>query len=271
MRLNIILVNILNLRVRTPLTSLIAVFISLNAVAQFPGDTLGNVYDNLEKKNRGSITMSDSTILNGYVDYNIFKDVLYFGTNIKKVNKVISARDVRTFEFFDEQLQKQKVYVSCQTPNGMEFFELLRNGKDHAIVTRTFPTRTRISVMSSTPTLQYNSALSFSFVGFADWRRYQLDGGTSDTFVTVQRMVLCVVFGREIKPFVLYTKKDVDNVVGTGIGWSGQRSRKKILDRKIPQQLCGHKYDAASNFALNNDLSWKEIDDVLRMFDYLGL
>lgn len=257
---------------RAPLAILI-LFISYFVYAQSPADTLGNIYDDLNKKNRGTVAMADGAIHTGYIEYDIYTDVMRFGHNSKSITNAIPPKNVTGFEYFDEQRQRRRVFTTVDTPDGMQYFEVLRKTENDGIFFRTIPTRMKSAVGKSDRVLREVA----NFVGLANWNyfdpswrprrrlRPQKIGGL---YVTQQKAILAVWLGLEIFPYAAYTKKDVDNVIGTGMGWGDRKTSVKIIDRSIPKRLFGERYEVVKKYAAEKNLSWSDLDDFLRIYDY---
>lgn len=201
----------------------------------------------------GSILLNDGSQLTGLIKYDDNSAVLSFqdGTS----SKVFTSSRVATFQFFDEAMQKQRVFYAFpyEDPKTMamrpQFFEVIREYDSFAILGKTDPVDVDRK-MSKNP-LVYTSPDG--------------TGIMSSTRLVVSQVETIYLMNTEgdIKPYFKTVNEDK-----SGIQLSDGTSHKMIDDEVIQEFIPEPTLKKLKTFAKENNLKFSRKEDFLQILDY---
>jgi hypothetical protein len=204
----------------------------------------------------GSIMTSAGEELFGLLRYNDKSGLLSFEDENK--SSTYTADGIVAFELFDESIKKQRVFYSFlwEEEEGMRrrlFFEIVMELDGFAILSKVDPIDISHKVFRSSggfnpatnayaPASEYGSSVKISQTETI----YLMDSETN------------------IKPYIQIIETDIDGVL-----YNRKKTRNKILDEHLLQQFVGKQMnDKLVEYARQNNLSFKEKEDLIRVFEY---
>lgn len=219
-----------------------------------------HVLQNLDGDKRnydGSIVMNDGSEQKGIISYNVRTAILSFNSDAK--TGTYSARNVRQFEFFDPELNIDRLFYSMEyeMPDGgqpaNQFFEIIRQYKDFAVIGKT------------DPVVFKKKRTAFDVLIVDDVRR----PNTIEVYYTTTFYFVSADLG--IQAYLQFQVTDVERI--NDYIWDifkdrKERTRKEILDLQAPKNLMGVHYKQVVAYARKNRLDWDEVDDLLAITDY---
>jgi hypothetical protein len=201
----------------------------------------------------GSILLTDGTELQGLVKYNDNTGVLSFQDGAD--SKVFTSSRVAGFEFFDESLQKQRIFYTFEyedartSINRPLFFELVRDYKSFAILSR-------LEQLD----LEEKAYTTYQPNGIG------IPNNTNTRLVVSQTETIFLMSSDgEIMPYFKIVKKEDDNFfLGNDI-----KATNKMMDEDLLSQFVGEsKYKKLEDYAKQNGLKFKQKDDFLKILEY---
>ena len=206
-----------------------------------------NEFD-LEKWSEGSIMLDDGTELKGLVRFEDRAGVLNYQNG--NDSRSFTPRSVLGFEFFDEELVRQRVFYSIEFENqddGIKrpvFFELLKDFKTFAVMSKADPVQVS---MKANPAYSYGSAGTNSSTEIEQTETiyFMREDGTLEPYVKVQRRVV----NHQIFSYAKNTEKIVD---------------KKVMGRYFTKE----ENDAMEAYAEKNELNIRIKEHLIKILNY---
>ena len=202
----------------------------------------------------GSIMLNDGKELKGMVRYNDKKGILSFENGSD--SKSMTSRNVTGFEFFDERLQKQRIFFSLPYEDAEFnivkplFFEMIKDLGSFAILIKTDPIKTKIKSSGG-------GATGFNGVMMAQ--------PPSITTTVSQTQTLYFMDSKgNIKPYLRATSMNINR------DWHDKSKTKNIMINEdiIQDYIAEPWYTKLIQYAEDNNLEFKKKDDFLKILDY---
>ena len=210
------------------------------------------------KWSEGSILLANGEELNGLVKYNDQNGVLSY--NDGDDARSISSRNVLSFDFFDEQLQKQRVFFSLEDEDSQThdirhlFFELIKDYETFALLLRTDRTemKERTTTSSGTPN---------GFGGYTP-------GWTSSSVELSQSQTVCILNTKgEVLPY--FKCVYVEDGKKSWINGEDVRIKNKMIDDELLSQFISQtNYSKLQRYADENKQNFKKINDFKKILEY---
>lgn len=199
----------------------------------------------------GSILLADGSKLNGVIKYNTRSEVVFYldGDNAKP----FTARNILSFEFFDDGLRAYRKFYSLEQENPSTgnpeaaIFEVLRDYKTFVILLRTSP----IDIWKT----------NLSSPGYPT---------TSYAVDVVQYEIVCFLDEREkVKPYFIVSTSDNGRISSK----TGESIKKKgsaiINDHLFEEYVSPDAYDKITTYAKRYNLKFnKKIEDFMKILEY---
>jgi hypothetical protein len=202
----------------------------------------------------GTIMLTDGTELKGLLKYTDQNGVLSFqdGTN----SKVLTATRVVGFEFFDESLQKQRVFYTLAHEDSQTnvvrplFFEVVREYSSFAILSKTDPVDVE-QKLSKNP-----MAYSPNAINLTSNRRL---------VVSQEETIYLMNAQGEIKPYFKMVNEENKGLLATG----DVKTKNKMVDDDLLIEFVTEPiYEKLKTFAKQNNLTFKRKEDFLKILDH---
>lgn len=249
------IITVIFARMTTCLKTLI--FACLAVSLSLPGVTQDRVVEalleNVHDWREGRVLLSNGSELSGLLRFDDNSGILTFQDG--DVSKTLIARSVAGFEFYDEETEKQRVFISIeyddgQTTSKFYFFELLKEAGAFAILSKIDPIDVQMKSTGSSPY-------------FAPTGQY-LPGTTFySTEIHQTETVFIMDVNGGIKPYVKILEREVSDLFG-----DRKRSRNKFVDKKLLENYTGNYFARLEDYAEKNGLSFKIKGDLLKVIDY---
>lgn len=229
-------------------------------------DTLGNIYDDLFKKNRGTIGLHSGKKIEGYLDYNMYTASLKL-TSDKGIELLYTPGEVTSFEYTDEATGQRRSFITCnvtfsdENENGPQFLEVLLRGNDILYLNLVMP------MLVERKTADPGKAVARG--NPASSRSYPMSG---DKLVTQQVDILYFMKNDSLYPYIVYRDKVVSDLAGSSLTSGRRRYSVDVVDKGLPQFLMGAKYDVVKKYASKQRLDWTDRNDLVKIMQhYAGL
>jgi hypothetical protein len=234
----------------------IALFLTPNVLAQKKKQQESALYTPVEWF-EGSILLTSGEELKGLVMYNSRNGVLSFQDG--RDSKVFTAARVVGFEFFDEALQKQRIFYSLEYEDSETnvvrplYFEVLKEYQ-------TF------SVLSKADRIDVNERVDYSGVDVAGTAYSR-----TRTVVSQTETIYLMKSISEIKPYFQVTREE-DGQKTFGFFGTDTATKNKMINRDLLEELIGPEdYEKLRQYALGQDLKFRKKEDFLKILDYYDL
>lgn len=204
----------------------------------------------------GSILTNEGTELFGLLRYNDKSGLLSYENGNR--SSTYTARGVVAFEFFDEIINKQRMFYSFpyEDNQGIKrplFFEVLLEFKDFAVLSKVDPidiahkaVGTPGGLNPATGTLTHGDYYGTSIEISQTETIYLMDSETN------------------IKPYVRIVETDID-----GVFYDRTKTKNKILDKEVLEEFVGQQMnDKLEQYAKQHNLSFKDKSDLLNILQY---
>ena len=204
----------------------------------------------------GSILTNDGKELVGVLRYNNKSGLVSFEQGNKSLT--FTARGVVAFEFFDEKMQKQRLFYSfsyedpkSQGVTRPQFFEALMEFKDFALLSKIDPIEIEHKDVYSAPFHETDGVYTRSYLG-------------SNVEVSQKEAIFLMSSDGTIMPYVRIEEIDID-----GYLYDRTKTKNKILDKNLLTDILGKDISGKlENFASENKLSFRDKNDLLQIFAY---
>ena len=203
----------------------------------------------------GSILLSDGTELKGLVKYNDDNGILSYhdGSN----TKAFSQRSVLGFEFFDESVQRQRVFYTIpyeDSQTGVQrplYFEVIREYKTFAILSRYDPLdmkqRTQVSSVNVNGVPMHTNVST-------------LEISQTETIFLMHKNGI-------IKPYLRIT--NTGNGTKSIITKKDTKTKNRIVDEDLlAEYVTGPVYDDLQRYAKENNLKFRKKADFMKIIAY---
>ncbi|HYF70863.1 MAG TPA: hypothetical protein VD884_22165 [Ohtaekwangia sp.] len=201
----------------------------------------------------GSIMKSDGTELSGLINYDDKTNILFYreGDN----SKSFIARSVLGFEFFDENLQRQRIFYSLEYDSEEEevkrhyFFELLKDFNDFVVLSKKDPLEVR----------QVSSPVGYT--GQANVPAHY----STETQVSQTETIYLMNAEGKIQPYL----KNTHGAKTQSLVNSIKDPNTKIEDKEtLADFVSTEAYTKLKEYAKNNNLKFQKIEDLLKILSY---
>lgn len=215
----------------------------------------GLLADRLEWS-EGSIMLTDGKELKGLVKYNTRNGILSYQDGTEA--RVFTPLRVSAFEFFDESLQKQRLFYTLKyedSETNVErplFFEVLKEYKTFAVLSKS----DRIDIEQK----RDPSLLNLSPNPNQQGTRTVLDVSQTETIYLMNS-------AGEIKPYikVIVSEDGVKDVFTN----KDTRTKSKMIDRDLLEDfITPDEYQQLKKFGKDNDLSFRIKADFLKILNH---
>lgn len=236
---------------RIPVLSLLILLLSIVLKAQ---EQPGSLDDN-DLWVEGSISLNDGTQIKGPIWYNDRDGFVAFNDGGNK--KIFTPNSVSRFGFYDAQQKRQRIFLTfpfADPATGgerLQIFEVLREYADFAILFKKDPIKARKR--------KFGAASDFVIVGASQIAR-------SPEVSQVESILLMSADG-VINPYI-QVKHHEDGITSeaTTKDW---KTKKKVVDEDfLAEYITEPVYEKLKEYATENDLKFKIIEDFLRILDY---
>ncbi|HPM30495.1 MAG TPA: hypothetical protein PLJ60_09160 [Chryseolinea sp.] len=206
----------------------------------------------------GKIMLSSGEELIGLVKFNDRNGVLAYhdGDN----SRPFGPRSVLGFDFFDERVQQQRIFYSLEDEDPQTnvmrplFFELLRDYKTFAIMLRT--DRTEVKEKMATSPGGYNNGV------------YYNPSINNSSLELSQTQTVCILDDNgKVFPYFKCTKKE-DGRKSWFSNDDVRTKNKMINDDLIREYISQTDYSKIVQYADENKLDFKKLDDFLKILKY---
>lgn len=202
---------------------------------------------------QGSIMKSDGTELVGLIEYDDKTNVLFYmdGNN----SKSFIARSVVGFEFYDENLQRQRVFYSLEYDSEHEgikryyFFELIKDFKDFVVLSKKDPLEVQQVTRPAGYTGQANMPSHYS-------TQTQVSQAESIYFMNAEG---------KIQRYLKNTHGAKTQTLVNSI----KDPNTKIEDKEtLADFMSAEAYIKLEEYAKDNKLKFQKIEDLLKILSY---
>lgn len=204
----------------------------------------------------GSIMTSDGIELKGLLRYNEHSGLLSYENGGE--GRSFTSRAVAGFEYFDERLQKQRVFYSIpyDDERGISrplFFEVMKEFRSFAVLSKIDPIDIEYKAISSP------GAFDPTTGAFAPSGNYGTRIETSQT----ETIYLMDAKGT-VKPYLRIVETDIDGVIFDRV-----KTKNKLLDGDLLEHHVGKEMNnALVRYAKEKDLSFKRKSDLIKILNY---
>jgi hypothetical protein len=212
----------------------------------------------------GSIMLTDGSELKGLVKYNNRNGVLSYQDGIE--SKVFTPVRVVGFEFFDESLQKQRVFYTFNfedSETNIErplFFEVLKEYKTFAVLTKS----DRIDVGQKVDNSRW---ATFNPVT-GNYDPMLGSGGSSRLVVSQTETIYLMKETGEIKPYFKVVKTEDGEKSFVLVG-NDTKTKNKMIDRDLLNEFIpSPEYEKLIQYAETNNLKFKKKEDFMEILKY---
>lgn len=211
----------------------------------------------------GSILLTDGSELKGLVKYNDRNGVLSYQDGSDA--RVFTPLRVNAFEFFDESIQKQRIFYTLtyeDVETNIErplFFEVLKEYKTFAILSRA----NRIDVTQKPDYSYWN-------YNPATMGNDRLLGPSHNVKLVVSQSEVIYIMKStgEINPYFMIVNEEDGQKSLIYVG-KDTKTKNKMLDRDLLEDfVTPEEYDKLVGYAHANDLSFKKKDEFLKILAY---
>lgn len=200
---------------------------------------------------QGSLLLNDGTEKSGLLRFNDREGGIVSYENGSERHS-FNARSILGFEFFDERIQRQRVFYTLDFDEGHGqgkrpvFFEVLKDLKTFAMISKVDPIRIKQqqSAMASTP-----------------------GGGTVVTKIRQTETVYILTPEGEIKPYLKLTRKVVDRVL-----LDKNKMKDKVLDADLLEKyFLEPGYSSMITYAEERKLDLEDKEDLIKILEHYSL
>lgn len=204
----------------------------------------------------GSILLNNGTELKGLVKYNDKNDIVCLET--AHDSKSLTARSVKAFEFYDESMQKQRVFYAVAIEDRQNnvkrpvFFELVMDLVEFALLSKLSPIKIEKREYS-TPAMFNPGTGSFS-----SGRYYGYPS-------TVSHTETLFVYTKEglIRPYLQIVEKDID-----GMFFDRSVIKNRVIDDNAIKIHTSPYFGQLEWYARKNALRFEEKNDLIAILKY---
>jgi hypothetical protein len=204
----------------------------------------------------GSILTNEGAELFGLLRYNDKSGLLSYENGNR--SSTYTARGVVAFEFFDDRIQKQRVFYSFpyEDVHGIKrplFFEVVMEFKEFAVLSKVDPIDISHKTVSTGG-------------GFNPATNTITHGNNYGTSIEISQTETIYLMDSEtnIKPYVRIVETDID-----GVFYDRKKTKNKMLDNDLLAEFVGKEVnEKLVDFAKEQDLSFKDKNDLMRIFSY---
>lgn len=203
----------------------------------------------------GSILLSDNSQITGMVKYNDREGILSYHDGENK--RVFGPRSVLGFEFFDDALQRQRVFYTLdyevQGSKKPMIFEVLREFKTFAVLVKFDPVQSEYRTTTwSNPNTGYGTPAAT---------------GGGGTVLSQTETVYFMGRDGEVDPYFQNTVEQ--NGMRSIFTGKDDRVKSKVIDRDLLEKYTEPElYAKMVSYAKENDLEFRTQDDLLKILDY---
>jgi len=204
----------------------------------------------------GSIMLNNGTELKGALRFESKTGLLSYQNG--DINKTLTSKSVVGFEFFDESINKQRVFYSFPYKDPKTdiirnfFFEALKEFKGFAVLSKVDPVDIDQKFQNTYPAV--NPVTGNPYVGGAAY---------PVTEVSQTETIYIMDAGGEIKPYIKITEKEIDRMV-----FDSSKTKNRMLNEYLLKKYTQPYYEKLAAYARENKLSFKRKTDLLTLLDY---
>lgn len=235
--------------------SIIFSFIAfLSCIAVCNGQKKATMYaENIGEWYEGSIMLANGNEIQGLIKFNENTGVLSYESG--SVSKSFTPKNVAGFEFFDDALNKQKVFYSLEyidpqtdVPRKL-FFEVIKEFKSFAVLSKVDPIIIEQKI---------NSGNSLRMPAGAS-------NGTAFAAPEVSQTETIYFMSDKgkIDPYLQIIEKERE-----GSLFDKRKTKNKFIKDELLEQYTGSYFNRLNDFAKDNDLSLKRKKDLIRILEY---
>ena len=201
----------------------------------------------------GTITVTNGQVLKGLIKYNSKTGLLKYEGG--KETKVLTARGVTMFDYFDEIRHTQRKFYSIDAEDNKgvvrpQFFEILKELKNFAVVFTQNPMELRYK-----PSWGFGSS---DFFGNQQYNRQKIRSAQTDIIFLVDET-------QELYPYLTITYEEVPR---DWIEGSKSKVKTKLVGEKFLKTMTGEYFEKIHDYARTNRLRFDERDDFLMIMNY---
>lgn len=201
----------------------------------------------------GTITVTNGQVLKGLIKYNSKTGLLKYEGG--KETKVLTARGVTMFDYFDEIRHTQRKFYSIDAEDNKgvvrpQFFEILKELKNFAVVFTQNPMELRYK-----PSWGFGSS---DFFGNQQYNRQKIRSAQTDIIFLVDET-------QELYPYMTITYEEVPRDLIEG---SKSKVKTKLVGEKFLKTMTGEYFEKIQEYAKTNRLRFDEREDFLMIMNY---
>jgi TonB family protein len=200
----------------------------------------------------GSILLKDGTELKGVLKYNDKTSLLSFSKGDE--SHAFIARKVAGFEFYDEGMQKQRVFYTFpyeDTSNGTvqdQFFEVLKEFKSFAVLSK--PERVSLDIKSNPGMINPTTGM-------------YMGGGRGYQQLTQVETIYIMDASSKIMPYIKIIEKET-----YGNFFDSSKTKNKTVDDDLLEKYTGEHYGQLESYARENKLRFNKKEDLMLILNY---
>lgn len=237
------------------LISLQVFFVSILAPCQDKLVTK-HLLENVHKWSEGRVFLADGSELTGLVRFDDNSGILSFRDG--DLSKTLIAKSTSGFEFYDEELARQRFFFSREYDDGITygkyyFFEVLRELDHFAVLSRVDPIAVEITNVGSGPYMGPYGGAALP--------------GSSYSTTQVQQTETIFIMGNngEIFPYIRILEREISGLFG------GKRTKNKFYEKDLLEKYTGKHYQQLEEFAKKNGLNFRIKSDLLEIMDHYSV
>lgn len=201
----------------------------------------------------GTITVTNGQVLKGLIKYNSKTGLLKYEGG--KETKVLTARGVTMFDYFDEIRNTHRKFYSIDAEDNKgvvrpQFFEILKELKNFAVIFTQNPMELRYK-----PSWGVGSS---DFFGNQQYNRQKIRSAQTDIIFLVDET-------QELYPYLTITYEEVPRDLIEG---SKSKVKTKLVGEKFLKSMTGDHFEKIQEYARANRLRFDEREDFLMIMDY---
>jgi hypothetical protein len=205
----------------------------------------------------GSIMLNDGTELKGLLRYNDKNGLLSYESGNDA--KSLTARNVAGFEFFDEDIQKQRVFYAFpyeDSQNNIKrplFFEVIKEFGSFVVLSKVDPIDIEQKSVSTPGAFNPTTNTIARGTNF----------GTS-TEISQTETIYIMDAKSNIQPYIKIVEKEVD-----GVFYNTSKTKTKMVDDDLLAEHIGSEMrKKLTAYAKENKLSFKRKGDLIKILNY---
>jgi hypothetical protein len=207
--------------------------------------------ENTHSWSEGSVLLNDGKELSGLLRFDDNTGVLSYKNGDD--SRTLIARSCAGFEFYDETLEKQRVfyvfsYEDKDNPKKFYFFEVLKEFKKFAVLSKVDP-------------IEVEQRTSGGGGYYGPTGTYMPGQTYSSTEINQTETIFFMGANGEIKPYLRIVEKEIDGI------FSRTRTKNRFIEEELFEFYTQGHYNQLVSYADKNDLSFKRKKDIVSLLN----